>query len=200
MLRPETSDLRKELRNATAASHGRLDDLISRFDYETVAGYRAFLELHAAVLLPIERWLEAGGVAEYLPDWQHRARSAALRQDLAALGLSPGGGQEVTYDNAPCTMAGVLYVMEGSRLGGRVLLNRVRSGGVGLPAAFLEHGAGETLWRSFLTWLGRQPNDAAFAACAARAACNVFELYCREAQRRLPAAQRQNSYSEVKSI
>lgn len=58
---------------------------------------------------------------------------------------------------SPAFGAGLLYVLEGSRLGARVLARRVRRAGSDLPLAYLAHGEDEDLWRSFLTWLEARP-------------------------------------------
>jgi len=193
-LRPVLPDLRNLLRNATADSHQRLDNLVSQLDLSRAEDYRRFLELHAAVLLPLERWLEEAGVAQRLPDWHGRTRSLALRRDLMDLGVRWGPPQRLTYDNAASAMAGVLYVTEGSRLGGKVLAKRVMGTGAGLPTAFLQHGAGGGLWSSFLAWLERQPRDVAFAEGAVAAARNVFDRYFQEAQFRLTGCHNQSNH------
>ena len=55
-----------------------------------MAGYRRFLEINAAALLPLERSLERAGVRDMLPDWDDRARTDAILTDLARLGGRPG--------------------------------------------------------------------------------------------------------------
>ena len=52
---------------------------------------------------------------------------------------------------------GLLYVLEGSRLGARFLARQVGATGAGLPLAYLTHGDGGDLWRSFLAWLDAIP-------------------------------------------
>ena len=81
--------LRSILRDATAAEHARLDARLGAFDLRTVGGYRKFLEINAAALLPLERALVRAGVRDVLPDWDHRARSKSILCDLARLGGTP---------------------------------------------------------------------------------------------------------------
>ncbi len=49
-------------------------------------------------------------------------------------------------------MFGVLYVLEGSRLGARILVKQIRAGCPALSeaTAFLTHGQGSRLWPTFL--------------------------------------------------
>src|SRR5262245_18514722 len=83
--RPDRSDqlLRSLLRDATAAEHARLDAQLGALDLCTPGGYRRFLEIFAAALLPLEHSLVAAGVHDVLPDWDDRARSEAILADLS---------------------------------------------------------------------------------------------------------------------
>lgn len=147
--------LRSILRDATAADHAQLDATLGALDLCTVAGYRRFLEINATALLPLERSLELAGVRAMLPDWDDRARTAAILTDLARLGGRPGrlDAPELT-DRA--AMLGTLYVLEGSRLGAAYLLRTVRPCGDPLVSgntAFLGHGAGRHFWPQYLAVL-----------------------------------------------
>lgn len=148
--------LRDHLRAATSQDHAALDAIVGGWRIETPLGYGAFLSASVAALAPLELALERAGVAEWLPDWPRRARRVALAQDLAALGLEapPFGTLSVPSRDFG---VGLIYVLEGSRLGARFLSRQVRAGGQGLPLAYLAHGEGEDLWRSFLAWLDAIP-------------------------------------------
>lgn len=75
-----------------------------------------------------------------------------LEADLARLGLSSpaatGRGPE-----PPPTLAelvGLLYVLEGSRLGARIIAERVRASlGDGIPSTFFDNADGERAWPVF---------------------------------------------------
>ena len=60
--------LRTMLRDATAADHARLDATLGALNLCTASGYRRFLEINAAALLPLERSLKRAGVRAMLPD------------------------------------------------------------------------------------------------------------------------------------
>lgn len=152
---PETS-LRDQLRASTSESHAALDATVAGWRIETPGGYGAFLGASYTALAPLELALEDTGVAEQLPDWPRRARRSALAADLAELGLDAPGFEPADVPS-PDFGAGLLYVLEGSRLGAKFLARQVRAAGAGLPLAYLTHGEGQDLWRSFLTWLDAIP-------------------------------------------
>lgn len=173
------SSLRHRLKAYTGAAHERLDAVVGSHDLADRAVYRRFLLGHAAVVGPAERALEQAGVAGWLPDWPSRRRGASLRQDLAALGVTadadgpfPLGGEAEVF--------GALYVLEGSRLGGRVLSQR--AGSSADPAVrgalrYLTHGLGERLWPTFLERLEASDDTRRRPADAEASALFVFNAF-----------------------
>ena len=119
---------RLHLKRATDAAHRRLDGGLSRFELSDSDGYRRFLLVHAMALPPMERALAAGGFDRQCAGWTGGQRRRALHDDLAGLGM-----ERVPYDAVPAvrgaTAWGVAYVLEGSRLGGKLLARRVAAGG-----------------------------------------------------------------------
>ncbi len=171
---------RARLKHATRGAHDRLDALFSALDLTDPNGYRRFLAVQGKVLPRCEAILAASGAAHLLPDWTLRVRTPALAHDLAAIG---GQATAVHGDVAaagPAASFGMMYVLEGSRLGGAVLARRVDANED--PACrgatrYLRHGVGQGLWPSFVSAL-----DAAecvaddLAACIAGAA-QTFALF-----------------------
>lgn len=147
--------IRNLLREATAPDHVRLDGLLAAFDLQSITGYRRFLEINAAALMPLERSLVAGGVSELLPDWRRRARTDAIRADLASVGGTERPLAQPSLDRH-FDLLGTLYVLEGSRLGAAYLIRSVQRSAdprVSSATAYLGHGAGLKLWPSFVTVL-----------------------------------------------
>jgi heme oxygenase (biliverdin-IX-beta and delta-forming) len=141
------------LRAATKDLHTRLDARLAPLVLQGDPGYREFLFRSAMALLPVEQALNEAGVVNVLPDWPQRCRSSALALDLAALSLpqpEPAAFPEVRGE---AFQFGMLYVLEGSRLGARLLLAEVEAM---LPATgqaatrYLSHGQGLPLWPTFL--------------------------------------------------
>lgn len=171
--------LRSILRDATAAEHARLDARLGELDLCTVDGYRRFLEINAAALLPLERSLVRAGVRDVLPDWDHRARSEAIRRDLAGLGSSPSPLDSPELADRFAVL-GTLYVLEGSRLGAAYLLKAVRRCSdpvISGHTAFLGHGAGRPLWPSFLAVLENHSDDLVDEAAIIVPARRAFAMF-----------------------
>lgn len=170
--------LRSILRDATAEDHARLDATLGVFDLCTMPGYRRLLEINAAALLPLERSLERAGVHAVLPDWDDRARTAAILTDLTRLGGQPNplDAPELAGHSA---LLGTLYVLEGSRLGAAYLLRTVNTCDDPLisgTTAFLGHGAGRQYWPQYLAALEAHADELAEddLVRAARAAFDLF--------------------------
>ena len=173
--------LRHQLRDATSNAHRELDHAFGAFDIATVPGYRRFLEASAAALLPLETMLVHAGVGAIITDWEQRSRSTAIRNDLRLIG---GQCDPLELDGGLSRhgVIGVAYVLEGSRLGAKVLLARLAAAdhGAARVAAYLRHGTGEPLWREFLALLEREEpateRELAEAIDGARFAFNMFQI------------------------
>lgn len=127
------------LRQATGAAHDAVDAAFGAHDLSDAAAYRAFLIAHARALPAAEAAMAPLPFARTLP-----LRAPLLATDLAALGeaMPPPFPFDVGDDAARW---GVLYVVEGSRLGGAMLARQVPAS---LPSAYLGavHGPGQ--WRA----------------------------------------------------
>ncbi|TQF36303.1 heme oxygenase [Bradyrhizobium sp. UNPF46] len=170
--------LRERLRDATAAVHRELDAQLSSFDLTVVAGYRRFLQASAGALLPLEAALVEAGVAGMFPDWPERSRGAAIAADLGRLGSAAQSTVSVP-PLTPSGMLGTMYVLEGSRLGAKLLLKEVVEAGdprMTEATCYLRHGAGKRLWQSFLSKLeSEEVCDEDEVIAAARVAFAAFE-------------------------
>lgn len=178
--------LRDHLRAATSESHAALDDKVAAWRLQTLSGYGAFLTASAAALAPLEVALETAGVGAWLPDWPGRARRHAVAADLAGLGLR---APEIDTAVVPSRDfgAGLLYVLEGSRLGARFLARQVRAADAGLPLAYLTHGESQDLWRSFLSWLDAIPKVGFRTDAAEEGARYGFQYFSDAFERFAPA-------------
>lgn len=151
----EAKPVRLRLREATASLHAHVDEYMGSFLRQGREGYAQFLAASARAVLPLERALLDAGVAQVVPDWPVRSRSAALLADMSTLPDAPPSYDD--YEDArlreEAYMMGVLYVLEGSRLGGRVILRMVEAQpirGHGVTTHYLSHGQGLQLWATFL--------------------------------------------------
>lgn len=153
---PKQQPARWMLRSATADLHAEVDGRFAAAFESDLTGYVGFLSAMAAVLPPLERALEEACVEKIVPDWRLRCRASLLLADLKMLGAAPPRETEPPCVDGEARQFGVVYVLEGSRLGGKLLLKRA----LGHPdprvrtaTRFLAHGGGRDLWSSFLVRL-----------------------------------------------
>jgi heme oxygenase (biliverdin-IX-beta and delta-forming) len=176
------------LREATRADHARLEarlDLPARL---ASAGQRravveAFYDLHSGLEAAISPWLaDVAGL-----DFQARRRGPRLEADLRALGCRPRPAGPAPQVNGQAYAFGLLYVLEGSTLGGRIVRKAVQAGGGDLSGLSFLDPYGDRLgerWRSFLAVLGHHVSSGAEGEAAAAGAVEGF----RHAERRLCGA------------
>ena len=164
-----------KVRSRTAAAHSMIDAAFSRFNLCDRHSYVTFLQAHARVVPTIEAVL---GDETHLPPW--RPRTALLARDLDAFGyrLPKPVAQSETWSLA--AKFGLLYVLEGSRLGNQILLRRA---GAGFSSHYLgaAHEPGE--WRAFSNALnGRaEQENATWLEAVVAGANNGFRLYASSA-------------------
>ena len=166
-----SSDVHVRLREATRSAHEGLERRLAILErIATPAGRRELLvrfwRLHAEAEAALAPWLAPVAGLEF----EGRRRTAVLRRDLAALGVAPpplGAGPRVASLGEAL---GLMYVLEGSTLGGKVIRREVAAaGGDFAGLAFLDPygpAAGQR-WRSFLAVLaGAAPDEAVAGARA----------------------------------
>lgn len=173
-----SSTARFHLKAATAEVHDRLDSLMSRFDLTQQDDYGRFLQAQAGAFFGVEAALEEAGVASVLADWRDRRRAEMLREDLAGLGLQIPAPVTPPALAGEASILGAVYVLEGSRLGGAVL---VRTAPDTVPKKFLTPG-NPLLWREFVSVLDERLSSEGARAEAASAALNVFDIFTTSAR------------------
>ncbi|MDN3563441.1 biliverdin-producing heme oxygenase [Paeniroseomonas aquatica] len=181
------------LREATAEVHARLHGVPA---FRALAEGRLSLPAYGALLgrllgfhAAVEAALAAApSLLPYGIDLAERGRSAALRADLAALGLTPPEYPPLApvprLDTAARAL-GCLYVTEGSTLGGRQLargLDPLLPGGGEAGRAFLlGHGARHgAMWQACCAAVeacGSEPGGLAGMAAAAGETFAAFEAW-----------------------
>lgn len=178
--RDELLSLRNQLRNSTAELHARVDRHMGQLLQQADGGYAEFLLMSATAILPLEHALKAANVAEILPDWEERSRSTAILADLADLSLSAPAGRSIKDDQRLTDEAyqfGMLYVLEGSRLGARVILRELQGSMPPFPVRYLSHGQGQPMWQTFVRSLEASPaanQNRQLTISGATAAFNMF--------------------------
>ena len=141
------------LRARTAARHDEVDAAYAAFRLDRADDYRDFLLAHARALPSAEAVL---ATAPALPRW--RPRTPLLTRDLAELNAAMPPPLAFAAASAAAAW-GVLYVVEGSRLGGAMLAGQVAPG---LPCRYLQATFQPGEWRAL-----RMAIDAAAATAGA---------------------------------
>lgn len=176
--RPSAPGVRHSLRAATAQAHERLDACARRVNLADRESYGRFLQAQSGPVVALEAALQDFGAARLLPDWPLRRRTAALRHDLEFLRLHPKSPAGIRLTSAAQAF-GTLYVLEGSRLGARVLLQQILAAAPELKPAtrFLSHGSDQRLWTTFVQNLETKVGVNDFPECiqGARYAFALFE-------------------------
>lgn len=122
--------VRAHLRAATAELHEALHRAAPfaalAEGHATRAGYGAMLRLLHRYHTAMAPLCARGAVALHAPQLAaaHRARLSALELDLAHLGEAPSRGPLIVERGAPDFCAGVLYTVQGSTLGGKLLFRQ----------------------------------------------------------------------------
>jgi heme oxygenase len=158
------------LRQATAAAHERVDARFGTYDLAARDDYARFLAEHARAVGAAEAYL-----ARATPELPWRARMPLLRADLAALGQEAPAPAALDLPIDAALADGVVYVLEGSRLGGQLLVKQV---GADLPDAYLAaaHLPGE--WRALREAMdARAATDPDWVARATTGAEACFALF-----------------------
>jgi heme oxygenase len=171
------SEIHKRLRAATGAEHQRLEGRVRILErIGATASRRTLLDqfhrLHSEVETAISPCLaDLDGL-----DFAARRRTARLAEDMAELGLPvPAPSRGIPQARSIPEALGLMYVLEGSTLGGRVIRREAAARGLDMCGlSFLDPYGAEVgnQWKSFLTVLARcvrTSNDADSAVAGARA-------------------------------
>lgn len=155
-----TSPVLDRLRHATRESHERLEARLGIMtQIETLEGrrrlVRGFHSLHAGVDAAIAPML-AG--MEGL-DYAQRRRGDLLDADLAVLKQAPDAPHPIPAPRSRHEALGLMYVLEGSSLGGKVIARQGAARGLDMVGlSFLDPYGAQTgeYWRAFLGVLARE--------------------------------------------
>lgn len=162
------------LKAATDDIHRELDERLSTLDLAAEADYRRFLDFHARTVPAVEASLASGGLGEMVEGWCAGRRSAAIAADLAALGDAMPQPVEAPSLEGVGNLLGAAYVLEGSRLGGRVLERRVPPN---FPKAFLEGDGSLGSWPALIAVMDRLLYSDSLLDEAKSAARRCFTLF-----------------------
>jgi heme oxygenase (biliverdin-IX-beta and delta-forming) len=181
---PHGQSLRTRLRDGTRALHERLDaGFVGVAMSRDRAAYARFLRVNEACCGRIEPVLAASGLLERMPGLDGGFRRGAARADLDAMRIPPLALAPFPLAGPSlCEAIGVAYVMEGSRLGARMILKEFGSArdaetDRGLTTFFLEAAGNADRFREFMRMaeaLAATPSDRDGAVRGAIATFDYF--------------------------
>ena len=185
-----TERLGPRLKRETAVLHRRIEDGLGLTEAGlSLERYKRVLESCLGYFEPVET-----RIAELAPSapplgLELAARSQLLVKDLMALGSSAASiaalprCRDLPPLTTPAHLAGCLYVLEGSRLGGAIVARELeRSLGLGSDGAAFFRGDGREVARRFkrlLAWLDEVARAGAPADEIVASACDTFRTLSR---------------------
>ena len=177
---------RSVLRHETRDLHVRAEALIGDRPFRDLPSYLRVLRANLSVIEAVHRAATA-----YLPPSLTAGLAtdvARLRADLAELGAGADCDRLDIDIRTPAAALGAVYVMEGSRLGGRILARRAETGlGLGATSGATNlNGSGKATgrrWRRFVQALNLRVASAEDVSRAVTAARETFGLIIRQYER-----------------
>jgi len=182
---PAATDPHTALRDATRSRHERLDSSLRIAAPDaTYADYVGHLAALLGWLHPVEQHFWQRTWPARLQPTQRSHKAEWIHEDLraaAAAGVPAPPLQDCTElpdtDGPQAYALGVLYVVEGSQLGGRMLYKRYSQAHPGGSFRYLA-GYGEALgglWKDYLAFLEEALDTPEAMAQACRGACDAFD-------------------------
>ncbi len=157
--------LSTEIREATKDAHQSLEkQVVLRLkNIRNNADYAALLRFFYAYFNSLEHALGPYITADILPDYSSRRNSGFLKNDIEALG---GNTTDLPANTIPeiknhLQALGALYVMEGSIMGGSIIVKMLEKAGVTQGVSFFS-GYGEAtpqMWGAFTAVLNQQATN-----------------------------------------
>lgn len=162
------------LKAATEDLHEALDSRLSQLNLADAGDYGKFLAVQAAVLPGLERALSAAGLGDLVRGWEDGRRADRLLADMTVLEMPQPKAVQPPLLPSKAAALGAAYVLEGSRLGAKVLVQHTDPN---LSQKFLGADVNSNPWPALVTVLDRElssPDELDEAARAARATFTAF--------------------------
>jgi len=145
------------------------------------ADYADFLKYFYAYFNQVEQAIVPYITAELLPDHAERRNSSYLKQDIEALGSDVNELPEAIAPEITNTIQalGALYVMEGSIMGGPIIVKMLEKAGITNGISFFS-GYGEAtgeMWSKFVSVLNASANNEAEEDLAIKSANDTFSNF-----------------------
>jgi heme oxygenase (biliverdin-IX-beta and delta-forming) len=175
--------LSTNIKEATKSAHQQLEkQVVLRMKaIRSNEDYAEFLKCFYAYFSTLEKAIAPYITSEVLPDYAERRHASFLKSDIEALG---GSVDRLPIATVPVITnslqaMGALYVMEGSIMGGSIIVQMLAKFGITKGVSFFS-GYGETthaMWGKFITALNAQAITADDEAVAITTADETFNHF-----------------------
>ena len=175
--------LNVKIKEATKVAHQQLEKkVVERLKaIRSEEDYADFLTLFYAYFSGVEQAIAPFITPELLPDYKERRNASYLKQDIQELVSEIGSLPEVRVPNITNKQQamGALYVMEGSIMGGSIIVKMLEKGGISKGISFFS-GYGESTgqkWGVFTAALNEVAKTAEEEELAIEAANETFTRF-----------------------
>ena len=175
--------LSNTIKEASRAAHQNLEKkvVLKMKAIRSDADYADFLKHFYAYFNAVEQAIAPYITSELLPDHAERRNSSYLKKDIEELGASVNELPEVKAPeiNSTIQALGALYVMEGSIMGGPIIVKMLEKFGITKGISFFS-GYGEAtgqMWGRFVAVMNAQAGIAAEEQQAVDAANATFSNF-----------------------
>lgn len=171
------------LKEDTRTSHQQLEkQVVQRLKaITTQADYADFLKHFYAYFHAVEQAIAPYITPQVLPDYEERRHASFLKADLETLGSTSDSLPAATAPTIDTTVQalGALYVMEGSIMGGSVIVKMLEKVGITEGVSFFSGYGSATgsMWKTFTEVLNAQAPTEADKAQAVATANETFTRF-----------------------
>ena len=175
--------LSTKIKEATKTAHQELEKkvVLKLKAIRNNGDYADLLKHFYAYFSAVEKTILPYITSELLPDHASRRNSSYLKNDIEELGASVEGLPPVTAPEIRNALEalGAMYVMEGSIMGGPIIVGILAKYGINSGVSFFS-GYGENtgkMWSGFTGVMNAQPSDEADEYLAINAANETFSRF-----------------------
>lgn len=175
--------LSENIKEATKIAHQQLEvKVIKKLKaIRSNADYADLLKHFYAYFRQVEQAIAAYITPEVLPDYAQRRNSSYIKADIEALGSSVNDlppAQAPAIKNTISAL-GALYVLEGSVMGGRIIVQMLEKSGITEGVSFFSGYGKDTgiMWQAFTGVLNKNASTPAAEADAITAANETFSNF-----------------------
>lgn len=172
-----------KIKEATKAPHQQLEGVVVR-KLKAITNdkdYAEFLKFFYAYFNTVERAINPYITASVLPDYKERRNSAYIKRDIEALGESTDQLPEADAPSITTVQEalGALYVLEGSIMGGSIIVKMLEKLGITKGLSFFSGYGEETpqKWHVFINVLNTHATTSEEEGLAIKAANDTFALF-----------------------